>query len=50
MVEALTQSLRSALNTAYARCQMLQNDGWSLLGASDTWNRLSAEDRDDLSG
>ena len=49
MVEALTHSLRSALNAAYARCQVLQKEGSSSLSASDTWNRLTAEDRDDLS-
>src|SRR5208337_2474406 len=49
MVETLTHSLRSALNAAYARCQVLQKEGSSTLSASDTWNRLTAEDRDDLS-
>jgi len=49
MVEALTHSLRSALNAAYARCQVLQQEGSSSLCASDTWNRLTAADRDDLS-
>ncbi len=49
IVEALTHSLRSALNAAYARCQVLQQEGSSSLSASDTWSRLTAEDRDDLS-
>jgi len=48
MVETLTHSLRSALNTAYAQCQALQKEGFSSLGASDSWSRLSPEDRNEL--
>jgi len=48
MVEALTQALRSALNTSHARCQTLQKEGFSTLSASGSWNQLPTGDRDDL--
>jgi len=48
MVETVTQALRDALNEARARCEAADNEGVSSLDASETWKRLTSDDRKGL--